>query len=126
MTTHTKGPWTTVFSDELHTALVTRKLDDYTYDDIAHVYNKSSTTMVLNTKTEANARLIAAAPELLEALKKAVSEWEGWITDQLEGTRFFKEAMKKLEPIKHTIAKAEGKTEFEKAHEEVFGEEGDE
>ena len=45
--------------------------------------------------------------ELLEAVKTALGEAEPWITDQLEGTDSFASAMKSLDSIRSTIAKAE-------------------
>ncbi len=55
----------------------------------------------------ANARLIAAAPDLLEAAKLGLRAAEGWVKDQLEGTSMFAAAMQELDPIRAAIAKAE-------------------
>lgn len=56
----------------------------------------------------ANARLIAAAPDLLEAAKIALSEAESWIHDQLDGTSSLDSALKALEPVREAIARATG------------------
>ncbi len=58
---------------------------------------------------EANARLIAAAPELLKACEKALAIAEDWIHDQLDGTSSLKGELAKLRPIRKAIAKALGK-----------------
>lgn len=56
----------------------------------------------------ANARLIAAAPDLLEAAKLALRVAESWVYDQLSGTDELGVALAKLGPIRSAIAKAEG------------------
>jgi hypothetical protein len=57
---------------------------------------------------EANARLIAAAPELLEAARLGLAIAGGWIQSELEGTAHHQEELNRLEPIRAAIAKAEG------------------
>ena len=52
--------------------------------------------------------LLDAAPDLLEAAKMGLREAESWIRDQLEGTKFYEDAMKELDPIRAAIAKATG------------------
>jgi hypothetical protein len=59
--------------------------------------------------SEANAHLIAAAPEMYEALKLAVGIAESWIHDQLDGTSSLDGALEDLKPCHAAIAKAEGK-----------------
>jgi len=56
----------------------------------------------------ADARLIAAAPELLAAAKLALSEAESWIHDQLDGTSALEPALARLAPARAAIAKAIG------------------
>jgi hypothetical protein len=53
-----------------------------------------------------NARLIAAAPDLLEAAKLALQSAESWIHDQLDGTSSLESALAELEPVRAAIAKA--------------------
>lgn len=63
--THTQGPWSYIGNGD-----VVAKSDKYCggEKDIASVF------LTVNDEDEANARLIAAAPELLEALKEIVSQ----------------------------------------------------
>jgi hypothetical protein len=62
----------------------------------------------IKTTALANARLIAAAPDLLEAAKLALQSAESWIHDQLDGTSSLESALAKLEPVRAAIAKATG------------------
>ena len=57
---------------------------------------------------KANARLITAAPDLLEAAKLALQSAESWIYDQLDGTSLLESALAELEPVRAAIAKATG------------------
>ena len=54
------------------------------------------------------ARLIAAAPDLLSAAKIALDRAESWIHDQLDGTSSLSGALADLESVRAAIAKAEG------------------
>jgi len=56
----------------------------------------------------ADAILIAAAPDLLEAAKLALQSAESWIHDQLDGTSLLESALAELEPVRAAIAKATG------------------
>lgn len=72
---HTPGPWTTDKADH-----------DAPYQDIKIKAGKHHTVCTVwiddapvhdfNSLQEANARLIAAAPDLLEALRKVVALWD--------------------------------------------------
>jgi hypothetical protein len=69
MSTHTPGPWRT------------RNVDDHMYLD-ADTWDAFARVVVVvddepDPEGEANARLIAAAPEMLEALKEAVDDLRG-------------------------------------------------
>ena len=55
----------------------------------------------------ANARLIAAAPELLAACKDALAGLESWIHSEFDGTRQLKQQLEDLAPLRTAIAKAE-------------------
>jgi hypothetical protein len=55
-----------------------------------------------------DARLIAAAPELLAACKLAAEIADSWIHDQLDGTGTVHKALAELNPVWEAIAKAEG------------------
>ena len=57
---------------------------------------------------EANARLIAAAPDLLEAAQLALQIAESWIHDQLDGTSSIDGALLHLDPVRAAIARARG------------------
>jgi hypothetical protein len=57
---------------------------------------------------QANARLIAAAPDLLDAAILGLREAEGWVHDQLDGTKTLARALAELQPIRDAIAKATG------------------
>lgn len=59
-------------------------------------------------KSERDARLIAAAPELLQAAQEAVAVAESWIHDQLDGTSGLDDALAELTTAKAAIAKALG------------------
>lgn len=84
---HTPGPWE-VSKDEGDVVVVSEDLPF-----IATVH-----TSALKGTQKANARLIAAAPELLEALKHAEKWMEGWAS-----------ADPYIGYIRAAIAKAEGK-----------------
>ena len=57
---------------------------------------------------EANARLIAAAPDLLEAAQLALQIAESWIHDQLDGTSSIDGALLHLDPVRAAISRARG------------------
>jgi hypothetical protein len=61
MTQHTPGPWKTSFLDDT-------RIEDKNGSDVAMALGEYSTE---SDRMEANARLIAAAPDLLEAAKSA-------------------------------------------------------
>lgn len=93
--THTPGPWKVVGRDI--------RADDYIkvgkggYFSIAYMANPISRDDIM----DANARLIAAAPELLEACKIALST----INDEYPKG----EMMGPKQALKYAIAKAEGR-----------------
>lgn len=60
-------------------------------------------------RTWANAQLIAAAPELYEALTSCLRDLESWVHDQLDGTRMFDEVWQTMEPYRAAIKKAQGR-----------------
>lgn len=109
---HTPGPWEYVPSNSNHGPYVA---NGWGAGDICDCYtmSKPSDLAVCNGGTsepihfqheeaDANARLIAAAPELLEALKKLLSTAELELTDADHALGVY-EARK-------SIAKAEGKS----------------
>lgn len=78
MTTHTPGPWKVETSDTHGIEILgdgdikryVAKIHDWTTDAVAPQYEAAE--LVLATEREANAKLIAAAPQLLEALEQAM------------------------------------------------------
>lgn len=65
MNTFTPGPWTAVKAAGSRTWLVNSK----TWNELASVYGNQDRG--LNSEGEANARLVAAAPDLLSAARQA-------------------------------------------------------
>jgi len=96
---HTSGPWETLtFSNhELQTDFAMVKIGDR-----VHMIGYSE-------EDKANARLIAAALDLLSAAKLGLSVAESWIDQEYGGERFH-QAHKVLDPIRTAIAKATGET----------------
>lgn len=105
-TKHTPGPWKMQPSqhDERHYAIHAASAMRW----VAHVSVENN---------EANARLIAAAPELLEALQDAADQlfrlaladahrWPG----DASGTKALEHANRVCEPFRAAIAKATGET----------------
>ena len=82
---HTKGPWQAVKS--------------FGTLGLMLIYSMNEEFIGEVSDSEANTRLIVAAPELLEACKALVGMCEGWIANPTE----------RLEAAKAAIAKAEGK-----------------
>jgi hypothetical protein len=94
--THTPGPWRAEIRD------LTASTDDGRLCFVGYIVAGDRELAVLysDTDRETNARLIAAAPELLAACKLAV---EAFPIDQ------FGEAERRRELCRKAIAKAEGK-----------------
>ena len=103
MNKHTPGPWTaTKFNP------VTGEIDDcylYVEPGIAVIERKVKGHDQHDT---GNARLIAAAPDLLEAAQLALQIAESWIHDQLDGTSSIDGALLHLDPVRAAIARARG------------------
>ena len=103
MNKHTPGPWNaTKFNP------VTGDIDDcylYVEPGIAVIERKVKGR---DQHDAANARLIAAAPDLLEAAQLALQIAESWIHDQLDGTSSMDGALLHLAPVRAAIARARG------------------
>lgn len=97
MSAHTPGPWS---------------VNLYEFTGRAAVVSETMHIASLTAKpeTNANARLIAAAPELLEALRYIACEQSGWTfkVDPLEHARSVVEEMR--DKARAAIAKAEGRS----------------
>ena len=97
MSKHTPGPWHLDTEDEKEIVLGDSSFIATTHDSSAY----SSYTSVTEDQVKANARLIAAAPELLEALKACLAELLVLHTDR-PGTE------ECIQQAYAAIAKAEG------------------
>lgn len=74
---HTKGPWAASFGGE-HSGFRWIVTTDYEGANEPHVATIEAPAEIdpnIGSEAEANARLIAAAPELLEALRDMLSGW---------------------------------------------------
>lgn len=99
--THTKGPWTAVARTNAYIEIEAPGQIGYMAKKVA---------MLSMPNHEANARLIAAAPDLLEALKIA-SDWMIKIGPNAEtGTSDWNQHCQDLVRIGDAIAKATGAT----------------
>ena len=100
MNKHTPGPWLIEpqWSERCggSVAVVNREVSGWDWD-VCSVHS-----------SEANARLIAAAPDLLEAAQLALQIAESWIHDQLDGTSSIDGALLHLDPVRAAIARARG------------------
>lgn len=98
-TTHTPGPWESDGSGQIYTA--DQRLD------IALVTHHPNTKMP-EPEDLANARLIAAAPELLAALEAIRNDCEDFINDE-DGPGAIETMQAMREAARAAIAKATGK-----------------
>ena len=99
---HTPGPWATEYDINEHGSDCVIVTKDYNYR-ICDIYSRSNDGMTVpDDAASANARLIAAAPDLLEALKVCADLLADY--DEAEGEEgdAYREALA-------AIAKAEGK-----------------
>lgn len=104
-TKHTPGPWTTY---TLNDSVNVEYCDDNLRSIIARV--READLCPEHGTTEANARLIAAAPELLEELKFVVAMLDQPVTRRLcaESSIFRADVAVILKHANLVIAKAEG------------------
>ena len=70
MSEHTPGPW--LLENRGYKFIVSKPGDGYITRDVCRLDGSTMSAFA----QEANARLIAAAPDLLEALKEMLSVWE--------------------------------------------------
>lgn len=105
-TKHTPGPW---YQDRAHTLRIWA--DDPATPNEAWLIADAALTGSVDTDN-ANARLIAAAPELLEACKAAFAKLEAWDIDwdRLHNDSAYKpEFSAETQALRAAIAKAEGR-----------------
>lgn len=101
MPKHTPGPWK-VSDDVDETVWVSAKAQDNVICDIVgRIWDFEAKTSQITDEDIANARLIAAAPEMLEALENIV-----WSLDHLDDI----DIRNQKESILNAIAKAKGET----------------
>jgi len=98
MSKHTPGPWH-FRVDPIHQGQYFIRVQSYGFAPLATVRGDKRSTL---KDSEANARLIAAAPDLLEALKMAVSALERSDYIQMDGDSF-----DVVDEARAVIAKAE-------------------
>lgn len=99
---HTPGPWVAILRDKTSNPPFIM-----CEGDSSGWIGQTCTWMGLD-EAESNARLIAAAPELLAAATLALSIAESWIHDQLDGTSSLDGELANLTPVRAAIAKATG------------------
>ena len=107
MTSHTPGPWSIRTKQNL-TAICTPKGEMQL--SLHGVYDGLKPLTVSVQEWHANAALIAAAPEMLEAIKKLADLQRKWRSDNEKKTIDSIEYMNEIDNILWTdiIAKAEG------------------
>ncbi len=101
MTEHTPKPW--IIAGNL--AMLLPK-DGYRIDTEHHAVARTITYNQIDEEAKANARLIAAAPDLYEAAKRFVSVYQGRNALRLGDGQ----AQRSLEEFRAAVAKAEGVT----------------
>lgn len=110
MSKHTPGPWTMRLSDNA-TPFILHGGNAYLYDidDLDHLICVMPAKIMRDFNSFANAKLIAAAPEMLDALNDAPvpSKYHG--ARGFETNRFFADYEAWMEKRRDAIAKAEGK-----------------
>lgn len=108
MSKYTKGPWVLdEFSDEQWDICIEREEDFLVICEMTSAIESSTTKLTAEDK--ANARLIAAAPELLEALQQAVGSLE-WAASVIGDIPPKCDYIERIEEAKAIIAKATGET----------------
>lgn len=105
---HSPGPWIIDTREHVH-AIQDSNRQDLTYQDTTPQKDYGSITSRGRSKIEtlANARLIAAAPELLEALARSKNELED-LSFYLESQCIFGTWKATIEKARAAIAKATG------------------
>ena len=98
MSKHTPGPWV-VFDDHPDKACFHIR-EDNCFDEIATIYRYQCNPR----NTLADARLIAAAPDLLEALEELVDLFGGLVSGEYPPDGFT------TQPARDAIAKARGES----------------
>lgn len=94
MSAHSPGPWRYLEDHDGDAAGRPLTVCDAANNDLAEVYSREDATVDISREQAiANARLIAAAPDLLDAAKEAMqwfdAEWKARVADHMSfgGTR---------------------------------------
>lgn len=107
MSKHTPGPW--VVSD---VDTVNPRIDGQDGRGIAHATQRDPHPVngqgITIEQAMANALLIAAAPDLLDALMRLVADFEAEIHDSYDGTKYLEEKLAVCDYARYAIAKARG------------------
>lgn len=109
MSAHTPGPWEVAeagsWKDGKRTSMeyfVRRPGDDVAIaSDIIDPANDDA-------PSEVNARLIAAAPELLEALEQLLNQFDSEIHNEYDGTEMLNDRLSEANHARTAITKAKG------------------
>jgi len=99
MAGHTPGPWSVAYHDGNDQAVVSGQ-----HTEIATCWHHC--VVELETQMQANARLISAAPDMLEALEAAVADLEQTLRWRGEGWECSEDKL--LGKARAAIAKARG------------------
>ena len=104
MSKHTPGPWEVSYKFG-RSGLIgpVRTTNDYPVASVTGYYEVAG-------QTEPNARLIAAAPELLEALEKLLGLYDLATHDEYDGTDLLVGLLADADFARAAIAKAKGET----------------
>lgn len=98
MSNHTPGPW---YSDEFEGITIFHDVKDRRFPIC-------KLEPISDGEAEANARLIAAAPEILEALKFSLAEWYQYDSANKRGGPMERARRQAIKMAEAAIAKAEG------------------
>ena len=101
MTKHTPGPWT--MHPRFDDGAEVRSLASVAWCSVASTHGASGSQIIDVAEARANARLIAAAPDLLEALER-LFRWGSWPSE---------EHKQDMELARTAIAKAKDATKGE-------------
>lgn len=100
-TRHTPGPWTV--NPHFNHGAEVRSLASVAWCSVASTHGASSSQSIDAAEARANARLIAAAPDLLEALEEAIRDHDDFEDGRLSGNT--------VATMYAAIAKAKGEVE---------------
>lgn len=98
---HTAGPWIVMHDNQVW-------MERNKSSDCSIIATCGGFALGLPDKNEceANARLIAAAPKLLEACKHAVEVYDSVIHSEYDGTKHLKGMLRNMDLVRDAISKA--------------------